>query len=405
MAENLTEFFETFVSSKSLFKNKMVLQSDYSPDSLQHRDEQIQKIASIVAPALRLEKPSNLFLYGKTGTGKTVTVKYTLNELLKVTRSKNLAVSDVYINCKLKRVADTEYRLISNLINELGSDVPATGLPTDEVYKIFYNLLESKKTLLIIVLDEVDQLVKKAGDDILYNLTRINSELKNSVVCVIGISNDLLFVDSIDPRVKSSLGEEELVFPPYDAKQLYDILHERSKIAFEDGVVSAGMIEKCAAIAAKEHGDARRAIDLLRVAGEIAERQFSKTIDIKHLDLAQSTLERDRILDIVKTQPIQFHATLYSIFTALKSKKSMDASIFTGSVYSIYQDVCTKSGLRALTLRRVSDIISELNTLGIINATVISKGRGGRTREIQLGIPFYLYDKVLAILKSNLHLD
>jgi len=405
MSENLSKFFEAFVDSSSVFKNKRVLQSDYSPDSLQHRDEQIGQIARIMAPSLRMEKPSNLFIYGKTGTGKTVTVKHTLTELLGVAKSRGLPIVTIYVNCKLKRVADTEYRLIANLISELGSDVPSTGLPTDEVYKIFYSLVDKKKLLFIVVLDEIDHLVRKAGDDVLYNLTRINSELKNSIVSILGISNDLMFVDNIDPRVKSSLGEEELVFSPYDAKQLKDILFERSKIAFIDGSLQQGVVEKCAAIAAREHGDARRAIDLLRVAGELAEREMANTINIEHLDHALSTLERDRILDIIKTQPVQFQTTLYSIFLALRNQEKLDASIFTGSVYSIYQDVCKQTGLRALTLRRVSDIIAELNTLGIINANVISKGRGGRMREIRLGIPESLHDKTLNIIKSTLELN
>ena len=133
-------------------------------------------------------------------------------------------------------------------------------------------VLDGRATLMIVVLDEIDFLVKKHGDELLYRLTRANEELSSSKISVIGITNDLKFVDNLDPRVRSSLGEVELVFPPYNASQLEDILNDRARIAFRPGVIRSGVISLCAALAAREHGDARRALDLLRVAGEIAER-------------------------------------------------------------------------------------------------------------------------------------
>src|SRR3989338_7800985 len=175
----LVSFFQDYLEQKPIFINKKVLQSNYTPENISHRDEQIKLIASILAPCLRMEKPSNIFLYGKTGTGKTVVTKHVTTQISNVAKERNLAIDVVYLNCKLKRVADTEYRLIVQLAKEFGLDIPATGLPTDEVYKLFLKHIDINKKLIIIILDEIDQLVKKAGDEILYNLTRINSELKN----------------------------------------------------------------------------------------------------------------------------------------------------------------------------------------------------------------------------------
>src|SRR3989344_3261606 len=264
---NLGNFFETYLTKEPLFLNKKVLQASHTPENIPHRDEQIDQIANILAPSLRMEKPSNLFLYGKTGCGKTLTIKYVMHQLLQTAKKKDIKLEIYYLNCKLKRVADTEYRLISQLARLFGKEVPATGLPTDEIYKLFLESIDYEKKLLILVLDEVDQIVKKAGDEILYNLTRLNSELKHAEISLIGISNDLVFTENIDPRIKSSLSEEGLVFPPYNALQLQDILRERADKAFAKGVVTEGVIEKCAAYAAREHGDARRALELLRVAG------------------------------------------------------------------------------------------------------------------------------------------
>ncbi|MBI2147288.1 ORC1-type DNA replication protein, partial [Candidatus Woesearchaeota archaeon] len=391
--------FEQYLQHSPLFVNKKVLQTNYTPETIPHREMQISQIAKILAPALHHHKPSNLFVYGKTGTGKTLTILHTTNALSQHAAQQQVPLKIIYLNCKLKKIADTEYRLIAQIIREYGKDIPVTGLPTDEVYHTFYRLLESKKHLLILILDEIDQLVKKAGDEILYNLTRINSELKETQVSLLGISNNLIFADDLDPRVKSSLSEEELVFPPYNALQIQDILRSRAQQAFKEGALEAGVIEKCAAYAAREHGDARRALDLLRVAGEVAERSSSGTVFIKHIDEAEDKIERDRILDVILAQPKQFQAALYAILQICEKKKGI---LFTGEIYDVYQQFCADIGLRPLTQRRVSDIIAELDMLGIISAKVTSKGRYGRTREIRIALPPAIIIKIKKLVEKDL---
>lgn len=379
--KNLSRFFENYLKAESVFLDKHVLQVAYVPSELLHRDEQLGQLASVIAPALRMERPSNLFIYGKTGTGKTLGVKHTTDELLSIAKKQSIPIQKVYVNCKLKNVADTEYRLIVSLARELGKPLPSTGLPTDDIYKAFFSAVDSEKQLVMLVLDEIDQLAKKAGDDVLYNLTRVNEELKNAQISLIGISNDLLFVDNLDPRVKSSLSEEEILFPPYNAFQLQDILLNRSQTAFKKGSLEPGVIEKCAAFAAREHGDARRALELLRVAGELADRKGASKVGIVDVDAAEEKIDRDKIVDLIITQPKQAQVALYSILSISNGEHKF---IFTGEVYELYKKYCSQTGLRPLTQRRVSDILSELDMLGVITARVISKGRYGRTREIML---------------------
>lgn len=379
--KSLSQFFEDYIKKESIFTNKHALQTSFMPGELIHRDELVKQVASIIAPALRMERPSNLFVYGKTGTGKTLSIKHTTDKLLSIAKRGAVPIQKLYVNCKLKNVADTEYRLIVSLARELGKPLPSTGLPTDDIYKAFFSAVDSEKQLVLLVLDEIDQLAKKAGDDVLYNLTRINEELKNAQISIIGISNDLLFVDNLDPRVKSSLSEEEILFPPYNALQLQDILLNRAGIAFKKESVEAGVIEKCAAFAAREHGDARRALELLRVSGELADRRGAARIAISDVDVAEEKIERDKIADLITTQPKQAQLALYSI---LSISRGVNKFIFTGEVYESYKKYCSGLGIRPLTQRRMSDILSELDMLGIITARVISKGRYGRTREIML---------------------
>jgi cell division control protein 6 len=400
--DKLDKIFDSF-ASHSLFKDKRVLQANYLPGSISHRDEQVEAVASILAPTLRGEKVSNLFVYGKTGSGKTLSVQHVGNRILdKIKEMGQDNVKFVYINCKLKKVADTEYRILAEIIHELGGKVPATGLPTDEVYSRFVEMIDDKKQGIILVLDEIDQAVKKISDSFIYTLTRLNTELKNAQIAIVGISNSLTFMDHLDPRVRSSLGEEELVFPPYNALQLQDILKERASKAFNPGVFDEGAIAKCAAYAAREHGDARRALDLIRVAGEIAEREQSKKIELKHIDIAKEKIERDKMLDIIESEPRQFQLVLYSIMQLAEQKGKME--IFTGEVYNWYKELCEKTKNETLTQRRVSDIISEFDMLGIINAPVINKGRQGRTREIKLVLSPVVTSRAKEILNKALYL-
>jgi archaeal cell division control protein 6 len=400
MVNELDEIFES-IDKNLIFKDKSLLQINYKPSSILHRSDQIKQIASILAPVLRGERTSNLFLYGKTGTGKTLSVQYVKDELLKrIKKDLDFDLRIEYLNCKLKKISDTEYRILAELIKKLGGEVPSTGLPTQAVYSQFIDIIDTKKQLVVLILDEIDQTVKKISNNFLYNLTRLNSELSKSQISVVGISNNLTFLDVLDPRVRSSLSEEEIVFPPYNALQIQDILKKRSEEAFRENVLEEGVIAKCAAYAAREHGDARRALDLLRVAGELAEREGSSKIKLKHIDESNNKIEKDKILDIVSSEPKQFQLVLYSIIKL--SEKNKEDSFFTGDVYNYYVNLCKKDKSEILTQRRVSDIIQEFDMLGIINVRVISKGRGGRMREIKLAISNNVLEKTIEIIEKSL---
>ncbi len=402
MSDELEEIFDSF-DENNIFKDKSFLQTNYKPETIPHRGEQIKQIASILAPVLRGEKTSNLFLYGNTGTGKTLSilkVRDALQKRMQKSDDSDFELKLHYLNCKLKQVADTEYRILAELIRQLGGSVPATGLPTQEVYSRFIDLVDSKKQLVVLILDEIDQIVKKISNNFLYNLTRLNSELSQSQISVVGISNDLTFLDNVDPRVKSSLSEEEIVFPPYNALQIQDILTKRVEGAFKEGILEDGVIAKCAAYAARESGDARRALDLLRVSAELAERNSSPKITVVHIDEAKNKIERDKILDVITSHPKQFQMVLYSIIKLSEEKKN--ESIFTGDVYNYYQQLCSTYKIEFLTQRRVGDIIQEFDMLGIINVRVISKGRGGRMREIRLSISNNVLSKAKEIVESSL---
>ncbi len=371
---NIEEIFEKYISSR-IFKDREKLLPDYVPRELPHRDNQIRRLATILAPALGGSRPSNVFIYGLTGTGKTAVTKYVLRKLYEKAKKK---IEFTYVNC---RQNDTSYRVLAELARSIGVRVPFTGLATSEVMKRFLDGLERKARILIVVLDEIDHLVKKHGDDVLYFLTRINEQLSRSRVTIIGITNDLKFMEFLDARVKSSLGEEELVFPPYTATELEDILRKRAEEALHSDVLHGGVIPTVAAIAARQNGDCRLALDLLLKAADIAERMGSPHITLDHVKLAQKEIERNLTIDVIKTMPLHVKLVLAAIYLLEDENYRM---VTTGAIYNKYTDITRSLGVEPVTQRRVSDIINELDMLGLINAKVVSMGRYGRTKVISL---------------------
>jgi len=373
---DIERIFERFLSSK-IFKNRDKLLPDYVPEDLPHRDEQIKRLATILAPALAGSKPSNVFIYGLTGTGKTAVTKYVLKRLKE--RGGEI-LTYIYINC---RQNNTNYRVLAEIAGGIGIRVPFTGLSIGEVLKRLISGLDKSNKMVIVVLDEIDHLVKRSGDDTLYFLTRINEQLDRTRLSLVGITNDLKFMEFLDARVKSSLGEEEVVFPPYTSAELEDILERRASEAFREGVLERGVIPLCAAIAARQNGDCRLALDLLLKAADIAERVGEEIVKVTHVKMAQKEIEKNLAVDVIKSMPLHVKLVLMSVYL-LESEKIRN--ITTGMIYSKYTELANMVGVEPVTQRRVSDIINELDMLGIINARVVSLGRYGRTKIIKLGV-------------------
>ena len=360
-------------SSISIFKDKKPLDHRFLPEKLVHRDEQITQIAKYWVDALNSVTPSNVTLYGKTGTGKTAASKFAREQLIDAASNKNVFVKVEYIRCT---DYTTEYQVIAQLCQKLGRDVPNRGWTKGEVVNTFRDIFKTtafgRKLILIVILDEIDILLDKDGDGILYTLTRTDN------VSVLSISNYLDFKNLIKSRVTSSLNDKEIVFPPYGADQLADILQERAELAFKENVIQSDVIPLCSAMAAKEEGDARYALDLLKNAGELAFDEGSKEVTSEHVKKAKERIEHNKVTDIISTLPLQQQRVLEAILNLTKENEE----ITSGKLYEEYSEISKKD---AVTYRRIFDFINELELLGIISTNTISRGRGkGRTNIIKL---------------------
>jgi archaeal cell division control protein 6 len=384
-ASSAGEFLDTILQEKSqLFRgSREVLRDSYVPSRLPHREQQIREVAEVLAPALRGDVPSNLLIYGKIGTGKTAVVAQVRQDMQRRPGAPK-RIAFITVNCGN---IDTPYSLLQTIGNTFArteADRIPTGWSLDRVQAAMRRLLDSSEATILLVLDEIDRLVARSGDNVLYTLSQLNTELEVARLVLVGISNDLKFTNQLDARVRSRLNEEKILFPPYDALQLQDILRDRAREAFKDGVTDPGVIERCAAYAALENGDARRALALLRLAAEMAERDHAKRITPDHVVKAKNRLEQDIIVECCRTLPPHCKVLLYAILQSYERRRT---GVLTGEVYESYRRLAERLGLQPLHARSISNYVSELETLGLIRATIVSRGRGGRTREIIVDVP------------------
>ena len=378
-------FFDQMESKITIFKNSTVLSPHYIPRDLPFRESQIKEIVSILTPALKAQKPRNIILYGKTGTGKTCCVKRIMEDFEGASKENALIQ---YVNC---RIYNTRYRILQKILKTTVPEAEKTGFGATFFYEKLVETV-SKGKQMIIVLDEIDMV--KDLDELVYTLTRANDELLGGGVSIIGISNRLSFKDALDPRSKSSLYETEMVFPPYTAEQLRKILTERAREGFAAESVEPSAINLAAAITSQETGDARYALKLINKAGEIAEAQSKKKITDSDVEEARKKVEIDLTKETITTLPEMHQIVLHAIatlantgskYSRLEVEENEDRTLFSGEVFEEYEKVCRKLSKKPRSLRWYKEYISDLEVLGLVSTALSSKGIRGKTTLIRMG--------------------
>ena len=383
-----------------IIKNPNVLRHDYIPNRILHRDKQQELVTQALLPLYKKSIPPNLLVYGKPGTGKTLVIKKVLTQIQNRVDKNSHQIKIATTNAKDK---SNLYNVLVDLGRQLGLKskkttddklwLPSTGLSISEVFNRILYSIEKNKINTVFLIDEIDHLAKlidKTGKDILYSITRANLKLKNGSLSLIGISNDVRFKEQLDPRVISTLSEEELVFPAYVTNEIKEILEDRIPLAFEENSVSGGALNLCASMACREHGDARRAIKLLDVAAKTAELNQDISITDEHIRLAAQKIEIDK--ESQQLNAFSLHEKLL-VITIMKSP-----NISTGDVYSAYKSLCKTTHQNTLTQRRTTQMLNEIELSGLISGKMIHQGIHGNTKKFNLTVSS---DLVKSTLKSN----
>jgi cell division control protein 6 len=375
-------------SGHLIIKNPNVLRHDYIPNRILHRNKQQELVTQSLIPLYQKSIPPNLLVYGKPGTGKTLVVNKVLKQIQDRVDKNSYRIKIAITNAKDQ---SNLYNVLVDLGRQLGLKskktsndklwLPSTGLSISEVFNRILYIIEKNKINTVFVIDEIDHLAKlvdKTGKDILYSITRANLKLKNGSLSLVGISNDVRFKEELDPRVISTLSEEEIVFPAYETNEIKEILEDRVPIAFEENVVSAGALNLCASMACRQHGDARRAIKLLNVAAKTAELNQANLITDEHVRLASQRIEVDK--ESQQLDAFSLHEKLL-VITIMKSP-----NISTGDIYSAYKSLCKITHQNELTQRRITQMLSEIELSGLISGRMIHQGIHGNTKKFNLTV-------------------
>jgi len=368
-----------FGSENEVFRNKELLQVSHLPDGdrIIGRDDELTNLANAIKPATRGNTPNNVLVYGKTGTGKSLCSKFITNHAVERAKDNDVSIGVAYVDCLQESTETQAVQSAGHQLNEQTEteiSIPHSGLSTAEYYRRLWRIVDTRYDVALIILDEVDKI---EDDEILMQLSRAveSGKLTESTIGVIGISNKVRYKDSLDERIKSSLCEREYVFSPYDATQIREILRSRSD-AFHESVLEDGVVPRVAALAAREHGDARKAIDILRFAGEIAEENDHDSVTEDCVDHAHEREETSRLAELISKSPSHAKLVLEAMALLTQQKEGDDAPITTNEAYDLYKRLCDRDQSEHLKLRRVRDILSELEFLSIIDQERKCAGRG-----------------------------
>ena len=359
-----------------IFARKELLEIEHIPNEerIVGRDTEIKKIANALNPAITGQSPRNVIVYGKTGTGKSLVVKHVTGRAKNAASTQNTVVGTAYLDCAQ---SNTETRAISSLARQLNhpdqteTKVPRTGIARDDYYERFWHILDTQYDVAILILDEIDKL---SDDEILMQLSRAGEagKLTSCKIGIVAISNKISYQEKLDERVKSSLQEREFIFPPYDAVQLREIMTNRAD-AFKEDVLEEDVIPLSAAFAASEHGDARKALDILRNAGEIALDRDAESVTDQHVREARSLADINRFRDLLQGQPTQAKAAIFALADLASQRK--DSKIESSDIYTRYCELTGHLDMNQLSQRRVYDLLQEQAFLDILGQEFEGRGR------------------------------
>ncbi|NLL95039.1 MAG: AAA family ATPase [Thermoplasmatales archaeon] len=361
----------------TIIRDGAALGYDYVPEVLTHRESQMEELKTLLEPTFRYGRTRTAFLVGGVGSGKTATAKRFCYDAMKYAAKEGIAFDYAIINCRQKF---SEFEVLLALVRHFDPNYPDRGFAPSEMFSAFKRHVAKSGKRLVVVLDEVDVLIRKGAGDLVYNMTRMGEEDPKMVVSLILIAQEYS-LGQIDEASQSTFGRANLVrFPKYDGEQLHSIVKARADMALVPGGINPDAISLIADLAAGM-GDARYAIELLDIAAREAEGKTLGVVTAEEVRSAKartfSVVTESKLLDL----DLNGRVTLLAIARAIKDK----SYVSTADAQKTYEVVCEEYGVPARKGTQFWSYVKNLESQALIVTSMRSDEKtGGRSKHISL---------------------
>ncbi len=375
----MSDIIEDEILSSSVIRNLNILDFDYVPEQILHRDDQLRHLSHLFKPILS-RIAQNVVIKGPVGCGKTVLIKKFCQKLIQLTRKKGIITEYVHINCRKR---STDAMALLGILNHFDSRFPDRGFSVQEMLEVLRKQLKRRSSQMIVVLDEADALFKKSGTNLIYSLTRFSDEnsLDNNPISLILISQKDLF-SMMDSSSISTFKRSNIIFlNKYSRNELFDIIKYRINLAFHKGTVQEDCIDLIADISS-EWGDARFAIELLWKAGVAADQKHDKIVTPEHVRAAKA--ETYSVVTESKLKNLDHHQLITLNAIAKRLKIDGTAYVNTGDAEKTYKVLCEEFNEKPRTHTMFWNYLKEIENAGFINIKLSGKGQLGTTQLISL---------------------
>ncbi|MFX0000687.1 MAG: ORC1-type DNA replication protein [Candidatus Hermodarchaeota archaeon] len=375
------EYFEELLKKPSIFKDESKLEINFIPDKLPHRDKEIWLLSQLFLGLIT--NPNSIsrkvLITGKTGIGKTVTVKLFGELLEKTSKKRNINIKYIHVNCRKER---TSYNVLVKLIQLIDHRFPKRGYSSQDLLDILIEFLHIHNLHILIVLDELSYLINK-DEDLIYSLTRINDDTLNGEqrLSIIGIVRDISCLNNLDNSTMSTLQRNIVSFKNYSKDQIFDILKYRADISLKKNVLSNKIIRMISEITFSS-GDVRTGLNILWRACKIAESKNLKYVNAECIRLGSQDLVPYSTLDILEYMNSQKRIFLLAIIKALKN--SIEPEISFDDALQNYYMICENLGLKPRSHSQTWNYLQEFKKENIIETNVISEKIRGRRAIIKI---------------------
>ena len=366
-----------FEKTSNIIKDSSVFDYDYIPRNLVNRDGQMHQLESLFRPLVESNRPCNAFLLGSVGTGKTVTAKRFCNDMKDYCSGKGMKLDVLYVNC---RSNNSESAVLIDLIHHFDPGYPDRGFSTEEMARILKNHLNKNRSPLVIILDEVNVLLKKNSVDIIYQITRMSDDVaKPAPVSLIMISQESVYEMMDEASASTFRRSITIKFNKYSYEELKTIVKERSEIALFPGRISDDAIEQIAD-SSEEYGDARMAIELLERSASLAEESTVGEVTVEDVRAAKALIYSTVSESKISSLDINKKIALLAVARAMKQNVVIPIS----SAEKTYAIVCEEFDVPARRHTQFWKYIQDLEKIGLVRTRVMTEGKNGRSTKISL---------------------